>query len=163
MHVSTPVPHEDTETTARPDGNDADLRYLQEASAALLPIMAACDAAAQRSTRDDVRALARSALTMQTDQLAAISECLLAWGRPDGTRPRTTAGEALVGLHGRTLDLALAARLTAHAHLSNAGARIEMRSGASRTARPIAERAIRGHDRQLSALDLLFPPEAENE
>lgn len=156
MRVANPAPVHDRENS-RPYGNDADARYLEESSAALLSIMAACDAAAGRSTSDDVRALARDALADQTHQLSAISDCLLAWGRPEATRPRTTDAEALVGLHGRALDQVFVDRLTAHAHASITRARAEMVAGVSRTARPIAEHAIHTHDRQLAALDLLFP------
>lgn len=158
MTVADPAPAHDLQTPTRPDGNATDVRYLEEASAALLPIMAACDAAAERSAQHDVRVLARRALAVQTDQLSAISDCLLAWGRQDATRPRTTDAEALVGLHGRALDRVFVARLTEHALASITSARVEMVHGASRTARPIAERAIHAQDRQLAELDRLFPP-----
>lgn len=157
MTVTDPAPTHDLRTPIGSDGNAADVRYLEEASAALPPIMAACDAAAGRSGRHDVRALARHALTVQTHQLSAISDCLLAWGRPDAARPRTTDAEALVGLQGPALDRVFAARLTEYALASISRARVEMMIGASRTARPIAEHAIHAQDRQLAALDLLFP------
>ena len=154
--ANTP-PAPDPEPAIRRDGNAADLRYLEEASAALLPIMAATDAAASRGTTNGVRVLARDALAVQTDQLEAISSCLLAWARVDGTRPATTRSQALAGLHGRLLDEAFAERLAAHAHASITAAQREMVSGASRRARPIAQDAIQAQHRQLAALDLLFP------
>ena len=157
MTATNPAPVQDVRTRTRPDGNDADVRYLEEASAALLQIMAVCDAAAGRSARHEVRVMARHALAAQTHQLSDISDCLLAWGRPEATRPRTTDADALVGLQGRELDHVFAARLTAYAHASITSARVEMMVGASETARPIAERAIHEQDRQLAALDLLFP------
>lgn len=152
MTVANPAPARHLDTVTRPDGNATDVRYLEEASAALLPIMAACDAAASRSARRDVRALARGALSVQTQQLSAISEILRAWGRTDAIRPRTTGADALVGLHGGVLDRVFLERLTAHAHASTAHARAEMVAGASPSARPIAERSIHAQDRQLSAL-----------
>ena len=141
-----------------PDGNAVDIRYLQEASAALLTIMAATDAAASRGTTNDVRVLARDALSVQTEQLETISSCLLAWGREDGTRPGTTRSEALTGLHGRQLDHAFGDRLAAHARDSIAAAQVEMVSGASRRVRPIAEKAIKAQHHQLASLGQLFPP-----
>jgi uncharacterized protein (DUF305 family) len=152
MTVANPAPAHHLDTATRPDGNATDVRYLEEASAALLPIMAACDAAAGRSARRDVRALARGALSVQTQQLSAISEVLRAWGRTDVVRPRTTDADALVGLHGGVLDRVFLERLTAHAHASITGARAEMVAGVSRSARPIAERAIHAQDRQVAAL-----------
>jgi uncharacterized protein (DUF305 family) len=145
------------EVAARPDGNATDIRYLDAACAALLPIMAACNAAAVRSSRSEVRALARVALSVQTQQLAAMADVLRAWGRADITRPRISDAEALVGLHGKALDRAFLERLTAHAHASNTGARAEMVAGASQSARPIAERSIHAQDRQLAALARLDP------
>lgn len=138
------------------DGNATDVAYLEEASAALLLIMAACDAAARRSATREVRVLARDALSVQTQQLAAISEVLLAWKRADVTRPRTTVAQALVGLRGGALDRMFLERLTAHAHASITGARVEMVAGASRSARPIAERAIHAQHLQLAALSRLI-------
>ena len=67
-------------------------------------------------------------------------------------RPRTTDADALVGLHGGVLDRVFLERLTAHAHASITGARAEMVAGVSRSARPIAERAIHAQDRQVAAL-----------
>lgn len=152
MTVTNPAPTHHLATAIRPDGNATDIHYLEEASAALLPMMAACDAAAGRSSRRDVRALARDALSVQTQQLSAISEVLCAWGRTNVVRLRTTNADALVGLHGAGLDRVFVERLTAHAHASINGARAEMVAGASRSARPIAEHAIHAHYRQLAAL-----------
>lgn len=152
MTAANPAPAHHRDNAARPDGNATDVRYLEETAATLLPIMAACDAAASRSARGDVRALARRALAVQTRQLAAISQVLRDWGRADAVRPRTTDADALVGLRGGVLDEALFERLTAHAHASTAMARAEMVGGASSSARLIAERAIHAQDRQLAAL-----------
>jgi hypothetical protein len=78
MTAAKPAPAHHVDTATRPDGNATDVRYLEEASAALLPIMAACDAAAGRSASRDVRALARGALTVQTRQLSEVSDVLRA-------------------------------------------------------------------------------------
>jgi uncharacterized protein (DUF305 family) len=161
MTVTNPGPTPHLDTASRPDGNASDIHYLEEASAALLPIMAACDAAAARSSRQDVRALARDALSVQTQQLSAIAEVLRAWGRTDVVRLRTTNADALVGLHGAGLDRVFLERLTAHAHASINGARAEMVAGASRSARPIAEHAIHVQCRQVAALARLVRTTAE--
>jgi uncharacterized protein (DUF305 family) len=158
MTVLNPAPRDDASTARRPDGNDVDLHYLEEARAALRPVMAISHAVSGRATGHDLRALARDALSAQTRQLAAISACLLAWDRPKTAGPRPAATEALPGLHGPTLDRVFADQLTAHAHASITAARAEMVAGASRSARAIAEDAIGAQYRQLAALDLLFPP-----
>jgi uncharacterized protein (DUF305 family) len=133
-------------------GNATDLRYLEEAGAALAPIMALCASAAARSPSSDVRALARDALTVQGDQLASISTVLRGWQRPEPTTSTSPHAEALLGLDGEALDLAFVDRLDAHARASIAGARGEMISGANRPARLVAENAIHSGDRQLAAL-----------
>jgi uncharacterized protein (DUF305 family) len=135
-------------------GNATDLRYLEDAGAALAPIMAVCESAAARSASSDVRALAREALTVQGHQLSTISTVLRAWQRPEPTRaPLADAhAHALVGLGGAALDRVFVERLDAHARASIAGARGEMVGGASRPARLVAEDAIHSGDRQLAAL-----------
>lgn len=133
-------------------GNAIDLRYLEDAGAALAPIMAVCESAAARSASRDVRALARDALTVQGDQLSAISTVLRAWQRPEPTRAPLADAHALVGLGGEALDRVFAERLDAYARASIAGARGEMVGGASRPARLVAEDAIHTGDRQLAAL-----------
>ena len=77
---------------AKPEGNATDLLYLEDAVAALAPIMAVC-AGAARSSRPDVRALARDALSVQTDRFAAISAVLLGWGRPEKATPPIARAE----------------------------------------------------------------------
>lgn len=139
----------------RPDGNAADLRYVQQACAALGPIMAACESAASRSERHDVRAVAGRAYVVQSHELRAISDVLRAWGRPDLARRTPTEAEALAGLAGLALDRTFVERLSAHAYASIAAARAELVTGASPAARVLAERAIHAEDRQLAALQRL--------
>jgi uncharacterized protein (DUF305 family) len=133
-------------------GNATDVRYLEEAGAALAPIMALCESAAARSHSSDVRALARDALSVQGHQLSAISTVLRGWQRPEPARSPLPDGQALVGLGGEALDRVFVERLDAHARASIAGARGEMVGGASRPARLVARNAIHSGDRQLAAL-----------
>lgn len=136
---------------AEPEGNATDLLYLEDAVAALAPIMAVC-ASASRSSRPDVRALARDALSVQTDRFAAISAVLLGWGRPEKASPPIAGRETLDGLDGEALDRLFVDRLTAHTHASLIRSRAEMVAGASRSTRSLAEHAIHADDRQLAAL-----------
>ena len=62
------APQPGVDAHAKPEGNATDLRYLEDAVAALVPIMAVC-AGATRSSRPDVRALARDALSVQARPL----------------------------------------------------------------------------------------------
>lgn len=151
------APGDDT-TIPQHDGNDVDVHYLEHTHAALGPIMAASNAAAVQGTDHHVRALARLAYAEQTDQLATISACLLAWGRPTAVEPHAPLAEAATRVQGPTRDHVFADQLTAHAHASLASARLELVAGVSHTARPIAEAAIHKQDRRLAALHLLFPP-----
>lgn len=145
---------------ARPDGNDADLRYLAHAHAALGPVVAACSTALARGGSTGVRALARSTWVEQTYQLAAIAACLDGWRAPGGEEARGGPVDALAGLHGAALDRAFADQLRAHAHASIAAARSEMVAGASRGARQVAEHVIHAEDRRLAALERLHPADA---
>ena len=76
---------------------------MRDAVAALVPIMAVC-AGATRSSRPDVRALARHALSVQTDRFAAMSSVLLGWGQPEKAPPLIAPPGALDGLGGEALD-----------------------------------------------------------
>lgn len=138
---------------ARPDGNDVDAAYLEEAVAALASIMSASADAASRSDARDVRVLAGDALRVQTAQLTTISACLLARGRPHVRTPRRSPGTSPAP-HGVAGDRSFVAQLTAHTHASLTAARIEMISGSSHAVRPIAEMTIHDQDRQLAALVL---------
>ncbi|HET8986394.1 MAG TPA: hypothetical protein VFN03_11605 [Trueperaceae bacterium] len=142
----------------RRDGNAADVHYLEEARAALGPIMAASSDIATSGRSHHVRALARLALAEQTDQLAAITAALTAWGQLDNRSTSIPLPDAKPDLHSRDHDRTFADHLKAHAHVSLASARAEMIAGASPTARSIAEQAIHAHDRRLAAIRLLFPP-----
>lgn len=139
----------------RPDGNAADQLYLEEAAAALGPIMAACEAGAARSTCADVRVLVREARGVHAAQLSAIADVLHAQGRP--VAPYAGAREVadLVGLRGAALDGAVVERLVAHAHAAIAAARTELVVGVSPSVRRLAERAIHAEDRLLGALGRL--------
>ena len=142
----------------RRDGNAADVQYLEEARAALGPIMAASRDIATSGRSHHVRALARLALAEQADQLAAITAALTAWGQLDIRSTSTPFPDAKREQDVTDQDLDFADHLTAHAHASLASARAEMIAGASPTARSIAEQAIHAHDRRLAAISLLFPP-----
>lgn len=145
-HPSTAPPQR------RPDGNDVDATYLHDAVTALAAIMTLSAAVASRSDRRDVRALAADALSVQTDQLATISACLLDRGVRLSQVPRTAPASTPPVPHGSDLDRSFVAQLTAHAHASITSARIEMVAGSSHAVRPIAENAIQDHYRQLAAL-----------
>lgn len=134
---------------AKPEGNATDLRYLEFAVAALEPIMAIC-ADAARSSSPKVRALAREALSVQTERFDAISALLRDWGRAERTSP--PVAETLVGLDGEALDKLFVDRLSAHARASILSSRAELIAGASRSTRHLAEHAIHAGDRQLAAL-----------
>ena len=140
---------------AKPEGNATDLLYLEDAVAALAPIMAVC-AGAARSSRPDVRALARDALSVQTDRFGAISAVLLGWGRPEKVSPPIAGPKALDGLDGEALDQLFMDRLTAHTHASLIRSRAEMVAGASRSTRSLAEDAIHADDRELASLRALL-------
>ena len=139
----------------RHDGNDADLRYLQQSRAALVPVVEGCRTVATRGGDDDVRALARSTWVEQADRLSAVSACLRAWGTAADTRPHPSSIDALAPLHGAALDRAFADQLTSHAHASIDAARVELVAGAGRAERQIAEDAIHAEDRRLARLALL--------
>lgn len=138
---------------AHPDGNAADRHYLQEAAAALGPIMAACEAGAARSPRPDVRVLVREARGVHAAQLSAIADVLHAQGRPGPSYARAGEVADLARLAGASLDRALVERLTAHALASIAAARTELVVGASPPVRRLAVRAIHAGDRLLATLD----------
>lgn len=144
----------------RRDGNAADVHYLEEARAALGPIMAASRDIAASGRSHHVRALGRLALAEQADQLAAIAAALSAWGQLDARSAPTSTPfpDAIPERHSTDQDRNFADHLAAHAHASLASARAEMITGASPTARSIAEQAIHAHDRRLAAIILLFPP-----
>jgi uncharacterized protein (DUF305 family) len=142
----------------RRDGNAADDRYLEEARAALGPIMAASRAVAASGRSHHVRALAGLALAEQADQLAAITAALSVWGRLDARSAVTPFPDAVPEPHSTDRDRIFADHLTAHAHASLTSARAEMIAGASPAARSIAEQAIHAHYRRLAAISLLFPP-----
>ena len=107
-----------------------------------------------RSSRPDVRALARDALSVQADRFAAMSAVLLGWGRPEKASPPIGGPGALDGLDGEALDQMFVDRLTAHTHASLIRSRAEMVAGASRSTRSLAEDAIHADDRQLAALQV---------
>lgn len=136
-----------------PDGNAADQHYLEQAAAALGPIMAACEAGAVRSPRPDVRVLVREARGVHAAQLSAVADILHAQGRPGPSYVRAGEVADLARLAGASLDRALVERLTAHAHASIAAARTELVVGASPSVRRLAERAIHAEDRLLAALE----------
>ena len=145
------APRPGVDAHAKPEGNATDLRYLEDAVAALVPIMAVC-VGASRSSRPDVRALARDALSVQADRFAAMSAVLLGWGQPEKAPPPIAPPGALDGLGGEALDRMFVDRLTAHAHASLIRSRAEMVAGASRSTRSLAEHAIHADDRQLAVL-----------
>ena len=151
MIIWARAPRPGVDAHARPEGNANDLRYLEDAVAALVPIMAVCEGAA-RSARPDVRALARDALSVQADRFAAMSAVLLGWGQPEKAPPPIAPAGALDGLGGEALDRMFVDRLTAHAHASLIRSRAEMVAGASRSTRSLAEHAIHADDRQLAVL-----------
>lgn len=142
----------------RRDGNAADVHYLEEAHAALGPIMAASRDIATSGRSHHVRALARLAFAEQADQLAAITAALAAWGQLDTCSTSTPLPDPSRQQGSEGQDLDFTDHLTAHAHASLASARAEMIAGASPTARSIAEQAIHAHDRRLVAISLLLPP-----
>ena len=156
MIVWSPGRRPGADAAARPDGNVTDLRYLEHTLAALEPIVAACGAAA-RSSRPDLRAIARAVRSEQTLRRSAISDVLHNWGWLETAYREVTEAEALAGLEGDALDRALVERLLAGAHASILGARAEMVTGASRSARLVARHAIHAGYRQLAALDGLLP------
>lgn len=158
MIIRTHVRQQEPRPVPGPDGNASDLRYLEVAVAALEPIMAACAAAAAQSSQADVRAVARAALSVQTDRLSAISALLDAWGQPPITRPRSDEADAPANPDAGAREQVFLARLTAYTHASIADARAEMVAGASRAARLLAEQAIHADDRQLAALRDSIPP-----
>ena len=151
MIIWARAPRPGVDAHAKPEGNATDLRYLEDAVAALVPIMAVC-AGATRSSRPDVRALARDALSVQTDRFAAMSAVLLGWGQPEKAPPPIAPPGALDGLGGEALDRMFVDRLTAHAHASLIRSRAELVAGASRSTRSLAEHAIHADDRQLAVL-----------
>jgi hypothetical protein len=147
---------------ALPKGNPADLLYLEEAAAGLSRIIPVC-ADAVRSSRPDVRALARAASAVQTDRLTAVSTLLREWGRSVGSGRGATgdgALDGLDGLDGEALDRAFVDRLTAHTHASIVRSRAELVAGASRVTRHLAENAIHEDDRQLRRLRVLLRAQA---
>jgi uncharacterized protein (DUF305 family) len=144
-----------TRPSPRPDGNDTDIHYLEDTRAALAPIMRASSAAASRGSRPEVRDLARVALSVQADQLAAIGACLTAWGRPDVAARPTATSQSSPAHRGPLVDRVFVDQLSDHAHAALRAARTEMVSGASRAVRLIAEDAIHAQDRQLAALTTL--------
>lgn len=158
MRVTDPAPTEHAGTTRRGDGNGIDLHYLELALAALGPAMATSHAATVRATGDDVRTLAREALSQQTRQLAAVSACLHGRDDREAAGPEGGPHAGLPGLHGPALDRAFVVQLTDHAHISMTAARAEMVGGASARARKIAEDSIRMQCRHLAALEQLAPP-----
>lgn len=150
-------------TDALPEGNPADLLYLEEAVAALSQIMAVC-AGAGRSARPDVRALARAALSVQADRFTAVSAVLHGWGRSDGPGRAAAAGvDALDGLDGEALDRAFVEGLTAYTHASTVRSRAELVAGASRATRHLAELAIHEDDRQLAGLRAFLRVQAQQQ
>ena len=152
------APRPGVDAHAKPEGNATDLRYLEDAVAALVPIMAVC-AGATRSSRPDVRALARDALSVQADRSAAMSAVLLGWGQPPKAPPPIAPPGGLDELGGEALDQLFVDRLTAHANASLIRSRAELVAGASRSTRSLAEHAIHADDRQLSVLHgLLLDP-----
>ncbi len=159
MTALEPTPTDHAHIAPRRDGNGVDLHYLEHALAALGPAMAASRAATARGHDEDVRSLARQALSLQTSQLAAISAGLLRWDRPEAAAraPGPNEAERWTGLHGAALDRAFQVQLTAHAHASISAARTEMVGGASPRARAIAEDSIRAQCQQLAALHVLSP------
>lgn len=144
-----------TQPTPRPDGNDTDVRYLEDTRTALGPIMRASRAVASRGSLPEVRDLARVALSVQTDQLAAIAACLTAWGRPDVEARPTTTSQSPAGPRGTLPDRDFVDRLSDHAEAALRAARTEMVRGASRAVRLIARDAIHAQDRQLAVLSAL--------
>jgi hypothetical protein len=157
MTSADAAPHEQVTTIFESDGNDADLRYLEGARAALTAVIAIIDAAASRTSRPDVRALARDALSVQTRRLAAVSSCLVVADRSGSPAPRAATTEVPAGLDGPRLEQVFVEVLTTHALASIVAASAEMVSGASHGARAIAEDATRAEYRQLAALDLVWP------
>ena len=144
---------------SRPDGNDADLLYLEQAHAALGPVLTACSAAVAHGASSGLRALAQSTRAEQVRQLAAISACLGVWRSSGAKVLPLVATDALAGLRGAALHEAFVDHLTAHAHASIASARTELVTGASRSARLVAERVIHAEDRRLAALGRLPSPD----
>lgn len=136
----------------RPEGNDTDDAYVQDAVAALLSIMPASRAAARDSDRRDVRALAINALSVQSAQWDTLSACLRDLGQPLSSTPHTPPGRVAPEAYGPEFDRTFVAQLTAHAHAAIAAARIELIAGSHHAVRSIAETAIHDQDRQLAAL-----------
>lgn len=152
MIITTDARQPDPRPVAGPEGNATDLRFLEGAVASLEPIVVACAAAAARSSQPEVRAVALASLSALTDRLSAVSALLDDWGRAPVPPPRPSAADAPEWPHAEPLDGDFLERLAAYTHASTADARAEMVTGASRSARLLAERAIHADDRQLAAL-----------
>lgn len=152
MIIRTDARQPEPRGVAGPEGNATDLRFLEGAVASLEPIVVACAAAAARSSRPEVRALALASLSVLTDRLSAVSALLDDWGRAPVLPPRSSAADVAGWPHAGALDGDFLERLTAWTHASTADARAEMIAGASRSARLLAEQAIHADDRQLAVL-----------
>lgn len=143
------------DSARRPDGNETDLRYLEDTAAALGPILAAA-ATAAAAAGTEVRIVAGTSLVEHGARHAAITALLHDWGRSVHHDLPATPAEALAGLRGDALEEVFLVRLAAHAHASTADARMEMIAGASRSARALAEQAIHADDRRLATLAALL-------
>lgn len=152
MIIRTDVRQPEPLGVAGPEGNATDLRFLEGAVASLEPIVDACAAAATRSSRPEVRAVALASLSVLTDRLSAVSALLDDWGRVPVLTPRPSAADAPEWPHAEALDADFLERLAAYTNASTADARAEMVTGASRSARLLAELAIHADDRQLAVL-----------
>jgi uncharacterized protein (DUF305 family) len=151
----------------RADFNDADLRYLRNALAALKDAHSASAMATDLARDPRVRTLARRARTTQADDIRAITSMLPVptphKPGPDqgGTEtPLSSPGIAALDLHphkGVELDRHFIEFLTAHAEASLATARTEMVEGFGETCRRHAQNASCESRRQLAALSLLAP------
>ncbi|NPC41255.1 hypothetical protein [Nocardioides sp. zg-1230] len=148
------APRPGADGRARQAGNASDLLYLEGAVAALAPIMAVC-AGATRSTRPEVRALAREALSLQVDRCAEVSAVLHGWGGLEAASPPVAGPEVVAEARGEALDRLFVDRLIAYTHASLIRSRAELVAGANRPARLLAERAIHADDRQLARLRTL--------
>lgn len=155
MTTPDPMKHHGTPVPLHVDGNDADLRYLEIARSALRLAMATSDAVLGSSAvGDDVRALARAALSDQERQLGAITSCLLGWESAECAAPPHAETDPSAD-PGTGLDRELADRLSTHARESIAAARAEMIAGVSPRVRAIAQRSISAGSRHLTAVERL--------
>jgi uncharacterized protein (DUF305 family) len=159
--------------TRRANFNDADLRYLRTALAALKDAHIASAMATDLARDPRVRTLARRARTTQADDIRAITSMLLRptphKPSPDPAGPETplsppgTAAPDLPSHKGVEVDRHFINVRTAHAETSLASARTEMIEGFGEPCRRHAQNASCESRRQLAALNLLAPADSNDQ